>query len=362
MGAVYYRELTLENNDEQELTSYAICVQQGETQVDAIPFELYLVPALLAPIFLAWGADRFVDGASALSFNLGMSPLLIGVLVMGFGTSLPELLVSLFSSVMGNSGLSLGNAYGSNIINIGFVLGLAAVLSPVIVKRHVVRRELPLLILATGVTAFLVMDFELSRIDGMMLLVLFVVLLVYLIRVSLREPVKQEDASLKNELAEHTIPLGKSINYLVIGLVVIAICSAVLVWSARGIVTNLGVSELVVGVIILALGTSLPELVVIVVAAKRAEHQLALGNVIGSNLFNTLAVVGTAGLIAPSVLDSELVTRDLPVMFVLTGVLIVMAYGWGRRTGVINKIEGAGLLLAVAGYLAYLVYTTPIFA
>jgi cation:H+ antiporter len=136
----------------------------------------------------------------------------------------------------------------------------------------------------------------------------------------------------------------------------------VLVWSARGIVTNLGVSELVVGVIILALGTSLPELVVIVVAAKRAEHQLALGNVIGSNLFNTLAVVGTAGLIAPSVLDSELVTRDLPVMFVLTGVLIVMAYGWGRRTGVINKIEGAGLLLAVAGYLAYLVYTTPIFA
>jgi cation:H+ antiporter len=330
--------------------------------VDAIPFELYLVPALLAPIFLAWGADRFVDGASALSFNLGMSPLLIGVLVMGFGTSLPELLVSLFSSVMGNSGLSLGNAYGSNIINIGFVLGLAAVLSPVIVKRHVVRRELPLLILATGVTAFLVMDFELSRIDGMMLLVLFVVLLVYLIRVSLREPVKQEDASLKNELAEHTIPLGKSINYLVIGLVVIAICSAVLVWSARGIVTNLGVSELVVGVIILALGTSLPELVVIVVAAKRAEHQLALGNVIGSNLFNTLAVVGTAGLIAPSVLDSELVTRDLPVMFVLTGVLIVMAYGWGRRTGVINKIEGAGLLLAVAGYLAYLVYTTPIFA
>ena len=330
--------------------------------MDAIPFELYLVPALIAPILLAWGANRFVDGASALSFNLGMSPLLIGVLVMGFGTSLPELLVSLFSSVMGNSGLSLGNAYGSNIINIGFVLGLAAVLSPVIVKRHVVRRELPLLILATAITAFFIMDFELSRSDGMILLALFVVLLVYLIRVSVREPANQEDSSLKNELEEHTIPLGKSINYLVIGLVVIAICSAVLVWSARGIVTNLGVSELVVGVIILALGTSLPELVVIVVAAKRAEHQLALGNVIGSNLFNTLAVVGTAGLIAPSVLDAELVTRDLPVMFALTGVLIVMAYGWGRRTGVINKIEGGGLLLAVAAYLAYLVYTTPIFA
>ena len=246
---------------------------------------------------------------------------------------------------MGNSGLSLGNAYGSNIINIGFVLGLAAVLSPVIVKRHVVRRELPLLIVATAITAFFVIDFELSRSDGIILLALFGVLLAYLTRAAIREPAEPEDSSLKNELEKRTISLGKSINYLLIGLAVIAVSSAALVWSARGIVLNLGVSELVVGVVVLALGTSLPELVVIVVAAKREKHQLALGNVIGSNLFNSLAVVGTAGLIAPSVLDNELVTRDLPVMFALTGVLIVMAYGWGRRTGVINKMEGAGLLL-----------------
>ena len=330
--------------------------------MEVVPFELYLLPALLAPLLLVWGANRFVDGASALSFNLGMSPLLIGVLVMGFGTSLPELLVSLFSSVMGNSGLSLGNAYGSNIINIGFVLGLAAVMSPVIVQNLVVKRELPLLILATAITAFFVMDFELSRGDGMMLLALFVVLLAYLVRASLREPAKNEDPILQNKLEKRTIPLGKSINFLVVGLAVIAICSAVLVWSARGIVTNLGVSELVVGVMLLALGTSLPELVVIVVAAKRKEHELALGNVIGSNLFNTLAVVGTAGLVAPSVLDAELVTRDLPVMFAFTGVLVVMAYGWGRRTGVINKLEGGVLLLGVACYGAYLVYSTPFFA
>lgn len=330
--------------------------------MDAIPFELYLVPALLAPVFLAWGADRVVDGASALSFNLGMSPLLIGVLVMGFGTSLPELLVSVFSSVMGNSGLSLANAYGSNIINIGLVLGLAAVMSPVIVQKQAVKRELPLLILATVITAVLVMDFELSRGNAATLLALFVVLLVYLVRVSMREPARPDNTELQKELEKHGMPLGKSINYLVIGLAVIAISSAALVWSARGIVINLGVSELVVGVIILALGTSLPELVVIVVAAKRGEDQLALGNVIGSNLFNTLAVAGTAGLIAPSLLEAELVTRDLAVMFALTAVLVVMAYGWGRRTGVINKMEGAGLLVAVACYLAYLVYTTPIFA
>ena len=329
--------------------------------MEVIPFEAYLLPALLAPIFLAWGANRFVDGASALSFNLGMSPLLIGVLVMGFGTSLPELLVSLFSSAMGNSGLSLGNAYGSNIINIGVVLGLAAVLSPVIVHKHVVKRELPLLILATAVTAFFVMDLQLSRGDGAILLVLFVVLAVFLTRASFRQPGEQENSSRQGKREIRAIPLGKSVAYLLVGLAVIALCSAVLVWSARGIVTNLGVSELVVGVILLAIGTSLPELVVIVVAAQRGEHQLALGNVIGSNLFNTLAVVGTAGLIAPSVLDAELVTRDLPVMFAFTGVLVVMAYGWGRRTGVINKFEGGALLLAAAGYVGYLVYTTPIF-
>jgi cation:H+ antiporter len=330
--------------------------------VEVIPFEIYFLPALLVPLVLAWGAERFVDGASALSFNLGMSPLLIGILVMGFGTSLPELLVSLFSSATGNSGLSLGNAYGSNIVNIGLVLGLAAVMSPVIVQNHVVRRELPLLILATAITAVLVMDFELSRSDGFTLLVLFVVLLVYLIRASSRASARQEETNFQDKLQAHPVPLGKSVNSLLVGLVVIAICSAVLVWSAKGIVTNLGVSELVVGVVVLALGTSLPELAVIVVAARRGEHELALGNVIGSNLFNTVAVVGVASIIAPYAVDPELVTRDMPVMFAFTGVLVVMAYGWGRRSGVVNKVEGGVLLLAFASYMAYLIYSTPIVA
>ena len=330
--------------------------------MEVIPFEIYFLPVLLVPLVLAWGAERFVDGASALSFNLGMSPLLIGILVMGFGTSLPELLVSLFSSATGNSGLSLGNAYGSNIVNIGLVLGLAAVMSPVIVQNHVVRRELPLLILATAITAVLVMDFELSRSDGFTLLVLFVVLLGYLIWASSRASARQEEANFQDKLKEHPVPLGKSVNSLLIGLAVIAICSAVLVWSAQGIVTNLGMSELVVGVVVLALGTSLPELAVIVVAARRGEHELALGNVIGSNLFNTLAVVGIASIIAPYVVDTELVTRDMPVMFAFTGVLVVMAYGWGRRSGVVNKVEGGVLLLAFACYIAYLIYSNPIVA
>jgi cation:H+ antiporter len=206
------------------------------------------------------------------------------------------------------------------------------------------------------------MDFELSRGDGAILLAAFIVLLVILIQASRSESTKLHDSNLQNKIEKHATPLRKSVGYLLVGLAAIAICSAALVWSARGIVSNLGVSELVVGVILLAIGTSLPELVVIVIAAKRGEHELALGNVIGSNLFNTLAVVGTAGLIAPSVLDNELVNRDLPVMFALTGLIVVMAYGWGRRTGVINKVEGGVLLACVAGYVAYLVYTTPVLA
>ena len=324
-------------------------------------FEAYVLPLLLAPIFLAWGAERFVDGASALSLHLGVEPLMIGVLVMGFGTSLPELLVSMFASALGNAGLALGNAYGSNIINIGIVLGIAAVLSPVSVRNNVVRRELPLLILATAITAYFMVDLQLLRREAVTLLVLFLALLLYLSWDALRQPSDRTSSQSEAALEKTTLTLGKGVVYLVLGLTVIVLSSAVLVWGARGIVSDLGVSEAVVAVMVLALGTSLPELVVIVFAARRGQHSLAFGNVIGSNLFNTLAVVGTAGAIAPAAINAELIYRDLPVMFAFTGVLVVMAYGWGRRRGVINQLEGALLLLAVAAYLGYLAYLTPIF-
>ena len=330
--------------------------------MDVVLFEAYLLPVLIAPVLLAWGAERFVDGASALSHNLGVEPLMIGVLVMGFGTSLPELLVSLFASLTGNSGLALGNAYGSNILNIGVVLALAALLSPVTVRNNVVKRELPLLLVATAITAYVVSDMRLARAEALVLLVLFVALLLYLSWDALRRGADRGDAGPEGEPGGPALSLGKSIGYLVFGLAVIALSSAALVWGARGIVSDLGVSEAVVAVMVLALGTSIPELVVIVVAARRGKHALAFGNVIGSNLFNTLAVIGTAGLIAPAVVGKELVSRDLPVMFAFTAALVVMAYGWGRRSGVINRVEGGILLLAAAGYLAYLATLTPLFA
>lgn len=331
--------------------------------METVLFEAYLLPLLIAPIALAWGGERFVDGASALSLNLGVEPLMIGVLVMGFGTSLPEFLVSVFASTVGNPGLALGNAYGSNIINIGIVLGLAAILSPVIVRNNVVKRELPLLLLATALTAYFVFDGQLVRGEAVVLVVLFLVLLAYLSWDSLRRsPGPGTEDSRSAAAQAPSLSLGRSITYLMLGLLVIALSAAALVWGARGIIADLGVSEAVVAVVVLALGTSLPELVVIIVAARRGSHALAFGNVIGSNLFNTLAVVGTAAVIAPTTLSGELVSRDLPVMFAFTALLLVMAYGWGRRTGVINKAEGAVLLLAVGGYLAYLVFQTPILA
>jgi len=330
--------------------------------LETVLFEAYLLPLLLAPIALAWGGERFVDGASALSLNLGVEPLMIGVLVMGFGTSLPEFVVSVFASAVGNPGLALGNAYGSNIINIGIVLALAAILSPVTVRNNVVKRELPLLLAATALTAFFVLDGQLLRGEATIFVVLFLVLLFYLSWDSMRQKPAANVPDSLAALQQPPLSLGRSITYLVLGLLVIALSGAALVWGARGIIADLGVSEAVVAVVILAFGTSLPELVVIVVAARRGSHALAFGNVIGSNLFNTLAVVGTAGFIAPATLSSELLSRDLPVMFAFTAVLLVMAYGWGRRTGVINKVEGAVLLLAAASYLAYLVYQTPILA
>jgi cation:H+ antiporter len=286
---------------------------------------------------------------------------MIGVLVMGFGTSLPEFLVSVFASFAGNPGLALGNAFGSNIVNIGIVLGLAAILSPVAVKTNVVKRELPLLIVATAIVAYLVMDQQLMRGEAAIIVALFLGLLFYLSWDALRQSPQSESSDRQAKFEKPAISLGKSVNYLVIGLAAVALSSAALVWGAKGIVSNLGVSEAVVAVMVLAVGTSLPELVVIIVAAKRGSHGLAFGNVIGSNLFNTLAVVGTAGFIAPAALDAELVSRDLPVMFAFTAALIVMAYGWGRRTGVVNKVEGGVLLLAAVCYLAYLVYQTPMF-
>ena len=314
--------------------------------------------AILAGLaLLVWSADRFVEGSAAAAGHFGMPPLLIGMVVVGFGTSAPEMVVSALAASQDNPGLALGNAYGSNITNIALILGITAVIAPIAVHSQVMRKELPILALVTLAAAWLLFDGELSRLDAAGLLVLFALLLGWSIWSGMR---KTDDAfanEMDAELAAHPMPIRKAMLWLVVGLVLLIISSRVLVWGAVDLATRFGVSDLVIGLTIVAIGTSLPELASSIIAARKGEHDLALGNILGSNLFNTLAVVGIAGSIAPMAVANEVLIRDIPVMVGLTLALFVLGYGF-RGPGRINRVEGVGLLAIFVGYTAYLLSTT----
>ena len=314
--------------------------------------------AILAGLaLLVWSADRFVEGSAAAAGHFGMPPLLIGMVVVGFGTSAPEMVVSALAASQGNPGLALGNAYGSNITNIALILGITAVIAPIAVHSQVMRKELPILALVTLAAAWLLFDGELSRLDAAGLLVLFALLLGWSIWSGMRKTDDAFATEMDAELATHPMPIRNAMLWLVVGLVLLIISSRILVWGAVDLATRFGVSDLVIGLTIVAIGTSLPELASSIIAARKGEHDLALGNILGSNLFNTLAVVGIAGSIAPMAVANEVLMRDIPVMVGLTLALFVLGYGF-RGPGRINRVEGAGLLAVFVGYTAYLLSTT----
>lgn len=314
--------------------------------------------AILAGLaLLVWSADRFVEGSAAAAGHFGMPPLLIGMVVVGFGTSAPEMVVSALAASQGNPGLALGNAYGSNITNIALILGITAVIAPIAVHSQVMRKELPILALVTLAAAWLLFDGELSRLDAAGLLVLFALLLGWSIWSGMRKTDDVFATEMDAELAAHPMPIRNAMLWLVVGLVLLIISSRILVWGAVDLATRFGVSDLVIGLTIVAIGTSLPELASSIIAARKGEHDLALGNILGSNLFNTLAVVGIAGSIAPMAVANEVLIRDIPVMVGLTLALFVLGYGF-RGPGRINRVEGAGLLAVFVGYTAYLLSTT----
>ncbi|ERS90864.1 sodium:calcium antiporter [Marinobacter sp. C1S70] len=314
--------------------------------------------AILAGLaLLVWSADRFVEGSAATAGHFGMPPLLIGMVVVGFGTSAPEMVVSALAASQGNPGLALGNAYGSNITNIALILGITAVIAPIAVHSQVMRKELPILALVTLAAAWLLFDGELSRLDAAGLLVLFALLLGWSIWSGMRKTDDAFATEMDAELAAHPMPIRNAMLWLVVGLVLLIISSRILVWGAVDLATRFGVSDLVIGLTIVAIGTSLPELASSIIAARKGEHDLALGNILGSNLFNTLAVVGIAGSIAPMAVANEVLIRDIPVMVGLTLALFVLGYGF-RGPGRINRVEGAGLLAVFVGYTAYLLSTT----
>lgn len=303
---------------------------------------------------LVWSADRFVEGAASAARHFGMPPLLIGMVIVGFGTSAPEMMVSGLAAAQGNGGIALGNAYGSNITNIALILGITALISPIAVHSQVLRKELPILTVVTLFAIVLLLDNQVSRLDGALLLLAFAGLMAWTIRQSLRNRQDAFAEEISQELAARAMPLKRALFWVVVGLLVLIASSRLLVWGAVDIATALGISDLIIGLTIVAVGTSLPELASSIIAARRNEHDIALGNILGSNLFNTLAVVGIAGSIAPLASTTEMLYRDVAVMSVLTVSLFAFGYGF-RGPGRINRIEGGVLVAAYVGYTLYLV-------
>ncbi len=313
-----------------------------------------VIAIIFGLVLLVWSAGRFVEGAALTARHFGMPPLLIGMVIVGFGTSAPEMVVSLLAALQGNPGIALGNAYGSNITNIALILGVTALISPIAVMSGVLRKELPVLTAVTALAAWQLWDGQVTRFEGWVLLAVFALLMGWAIREGLRKGPDELGSEVELELDTHAMPLSRAIFWMVLGLLVLVVSSRLLVWGAVAIAQAFGVSDLIIGLTIIAIGTSLPELASSIIAARKGEHDIALGNVIGSNLFNTLGVVGIAGTISPMVVGPEVFSRDILVMSVLTVSLFVIGYGF-RGQGRINRLEGLTLLTAYGAYTAYLI-------
>jgi cation:H+ antiporter len=300
-------------------------------------------------LLLVWGADRLVAGASALARNLGVSPLIIGLTIIAFGTSAPELVVSAVAAYRGNPGLAVGNAIGSNIANIGLILGLTVLVYPLRVESKTLRREYPVLILIMVASLIMAVDLMFSRSEGWLLLAGLVALVLWMIRLGLRRG--PDDPLAAEFLAEipKDMTTGHAVFWMLAGLVILPLSSQFLVEGAIFIARRLEVSEAVIGLTIIALGTSLPELAAALTSALRHEDDLAIGNVIGSNMFNILGVLGLATVIEPVAVEPLMLRQDFPVMFLFTALLFFMAYGI-HGPGRISRRSGA---LLIALYVAY---------
>ena len=305
---------------------------------------------------LIWSADRFIIGAAATARNFNVPPLIIGLTIVGFGTSAPEMMVAGFASFDGSPAMAIGNALGSNITNITLVLGIAALIAPLDIHSRIIKKELPVLLLATLMAIALMRDMSLDRIDGFVLVSLLCLLMWWITRQGIRN--KSEDALTKEYIEElpGQMTTTHALFWLLAGLVLLTVSSKILVWGAVNIATDLGVSELVIGLTVIAIGTSLPELAASITGALKNEHDIAIGNVVGSNLFNTLGVLAIPGLIQPSPLVEGIFERDIPVVLILTIVLFIMAYGF-KGQGRINRFEGGLLLSAFIAYQILLFFT-----
>lgn len=305
-------------------------------------------------LLLVWGADRFVHGAAATARNLGIPPLLIGLTIVAVATSAPEILVSIVAALRGEPDLAIGNAIGSNIANIGMVLGIVAILRPIEMKSATLRREMPALLAVTLLTVSLFLDSFLSRVDGLVLLTGLIIVMFWLTRLGFRSSSSDPlQAEFDAEIPRH-MSMRVAIFWLLVGIATLLVGAELMVDGAIDIAKVLGVSEVVIGVTLVALATSLPELAVSAVSAFRGEYGLAIGNIVGSNIFNLLAVIGIAAVIQPAVLPPSVLSLHIFVMVAFTLVLFAMTYEYDGR-GLITRLEGFALLGAYLAYQAYVV-------
>jgi cation:H+ antiporter len=313
-----------------------------------------LAELIVGLLLLIWGADRLVYGAAATARNLGVAPLLIGLTIVAFATSAPEVLISIVAAFRGETDLAVGNAIGSNIANIGLVLGTVALFRPIEMTSATLRREMPALLAVTLLTVSLFLDTHLSRVDGLVLLTGLIIVMIWLTRLGFRssasDPIKAEYEA---EIPLH-VNMRMAIFWLVIGLAALLVGAELLVDAAINIAHALGVTELVIGIVLVALATSLPELAVSMVSALKGEYGLALGTIVGSNIFNLLAVIGVAAVIEPAKLPESVLSLHIFVLVAFTLALFAMTYDYDGK-GHISRLEGGALLAAYLAFIAFVV-------
>ena len=315
---------------------------------------------LVGFIILIWSADLFVDGAASIAENMGMSPIIIGMTIVSLGTSAPEVLVSINASLSGSGSLAIGNAIGSNIANIGMVLGATLLITPLMVHGSCMKKEIPLLLLATAGVGVLILDGYLSALDGWLMIGALGVILWRMVRSQIRDT--ELTAEVVEEPLPHLKPLRAWLSFI-IGLILLVASARMLVFGAVMAAKELGVSELVIGLTIVAIGTSLPELAATIASALRGHTEIALGNVIGSNLFNLLAVMSIPGVITLQLLDHHVITRDYPAMTFLTVFLAASIYTsrWRSKShtdhAYLGRIVGV-LLVSFYALYYYWLHTT----
>ncbi len=303
-------------------------------------------------IFLVWSADKLVFGAAALARNFGISPLVIGMTILAMGSSAPEMMVSATAALDGKTDTAVGNVLGSNIANIALILGITALIKPLSISSAVIRRELPLMIAVTLIAGAILWDSHLGFVEGVLLFVLFAAFIVAMLRISQKEK-QQGDSFIEDQESEipEGVSNGKAAMWVVIGLIVLPLAADTLVDSAVVIAKYFGMSDLVIGLTIIAIGTSLPELAASLAGVLKGEDDMAVGNIIGSNVFNILAVMGIPGILNPSILSEYAMGRDFWVMLAVSLLLVVMCLGKSRS---VNRIEGGVLFVFFLGYQVYL--------